>query len=100
MFCIALGILLMMLIDNEVAGFFLAVGLMFVGYQLFCCGGGKKKKERSFREIKKDCPRTALLFFPDNPFLFTRFAQLFRNAGRKYKHTISWVYRLRCILQI
>ena len=43
MFWIALWILLMMLIDNEVAGFFLAVGLMFVGYQLFCCGGGKKK---------------------------------------------------------
>ncbi len=42
MFCIAVGILLMVLINNEVAGFFLAVGLMFVGYQLFCCRDGKK----------------------------------------------------------
>ena len=40
-FCVSMGMLLILLIPNDFVGFLIAIGLLVVGYQLFCCGGKK-----------------------------------------------------------
>ena len=41
LFCIAAGMLIMLLIQNDFWGFVIAVGLIAVGFQLFCCDDKK-----------------------------------------------------------